>query len=78
MPGERTIICTSWLLDRELSKVLPDNSRIVGFAHMFFPLTPPGRETSLQRKILRHRSQGGCFRLTGGFLLPEILESREP
>jgi len=94
VPGERTIICTSWLLDRELSKVLPDNSRIVGFGHMFFPLippdaddaqlvervleTPPGRETSLQRKILRHRSQGGRFRLTSGFLLPEVLESREP
>jgi hypothetical protein len=88
--GERTIICTSWLLDRELSKVLPAGSRIIGFGRMFFPLilpdaddaqlvervldTPPGRETSLQQKIHSHRAAGGRFRLTSGFLFPEILE----
>lgn len=91
-PGARTIICTSWLLDRELEKVLPARSRIVEFGRMFFPMAvpdaddaqlvervlsaAPGRETSLQRNIHRHRASGGRFRLTSGFLPPETLESR--
>jgi len=82
-----TIICTSWLLDRELSRVLPADSRVVQFGGIFFPfLMPDGddaqliervldvpahRETSLRRTIRSHRLAGGRFRMTGGFLLPE-------
>lgn len=75
---------------RELAGRPEELHGIIGFGRMFFPLilpdaddaqlvervldTPPGRETSLQRKIHSHRAAGGRFRLTSGFLLPEILE----
>lgn len=79
----RGVICTSWLLDRELDRVLPADSGIIKFGRLFFPLIVADaddrqleekvlqapRTSRLQTSIQRHRKAGGKFKLTGGFLL---------
>jgi hypothetical protein len=83
--------CTAtWLLDPELTKVLP-HSNIAEFGRLFHSLALINgndrqlrervfgdaeweqckAENSLQRAILNHHTNGGEFRSTAGFILPE-------
>lgn len=48
----KAFCCTSWLLDRELAKCLPENSNIVAFGRLFFPLaTPKATSTQLFERV---------------------------
>lgn len=88
--------CTStWLLDRELAKVLSPQSNIVAFAHLFRPLAARNgndkqllerafgvdawencvARNSLQKAVLQHHQNGGAFRVTAGFILPEYISA---
>jgi hypothetical protein len=87
----RTFCTSTWLLDRELTKVLSPDSNIVSFSNLFRPLASRNgndkqllerafgatawencvARNSLQKAVLEHHQNGGTFRVTAGFILPE-------